>query len=524
MKLVIGDIILRPDQPETDLARVLFKQYSLEDNIKHVVLKRSLDARNKKNIYYRYRVMLEVPDERARELLERENISEYEEIHIPAVRKGPPAERVYVTGSGPAGLFCALRLIEAGFTVTVVEQGKPVPERMNDIGILEKSGTLHPWSNVLFGEGGAGTYSDGKLTTRTNRPEMHWFYEKLVQLGVSPSLLCNSRPHLGTDGVRTLVRHIRDHIHESGSEIRFNTRLEDLVIKEGVLRAIRLSPGEELPCPLLVLGTGHSARDTYRMLHEHAVHLEKKGFATGVRVEHPAELIQDIQYGKSRYRDILPSAEYSLACNNRKTGRGVYSFCMCPGGRVINSSSEENGLCTNGMSNSRRDSEYSNSAIVVTVRGDDTGDGALGGIEFQREIESCAYGAGGGRFTAPVQRIPSFFKRKLDTHVPQTSYRPDVSPSVFDDVLPAWITDEIRFAFKQFDKRMKGFITEEGIVIGVETRTSSPVRITRGPDMQSVSVAGLFPAGEGAGYSGGIVSSAVDGIRVADAIIMANSS
>lgn len=255
------------------------------------------------------------------------------------------------------------------------------------------------------------------------------------------------------------------------------------------------------------------------MLHANRITLEKKGFAIGSRIEHPAELIRSIQYGKSRYADILPAAEYSLAWNNKKTGRGIYSFCMCPGGSVINSSSEENLLCTNGMSMSDRGSALSNAAIVVTVTKEDTGPDLLAGIDFQRNIESMAFRAGGGEYKAPAQSVLSFIKKKTDRELPAVSYRNGVTPSRLEEFLPHWITTEMRIALEYFDKRMNGFISGSGVFIGAETRTSSPIRILRGEDYQSVSVRGLYPAGEGAGYAGGIVSSAVDGIRSADAII-----
>ena len=282
---------------------------------------------------------------------------------------------------------------------------------------------------------------------------------------------------------------------------------------------VTTSRGREIPCDILILATGHSARDTYGLLERKKIFMEKKDFAVGVRAEHPRELINSIQYGRSRYRDILPAAEYSLTYKNPKTGRGTYSFCMCPGGCVINSSSEQGRLCLNGMSFSRRDHPFSNAAIVVTVKREDSPEGPLGGMEFQRMLEKSAFDAGGGGYRAPVQRITSFMKNKIDRDIPGTSYVNGAIPADITLSLPPWITGEIREALRAFDRRMKGFISDQGVLLSAETRSSSPVRITRGPDFQSVNTAGLYPVGEGAGYAGGIVSSAVDGIRAADAVI-----
>ncbi len=524
MKLVIGDISLRPDQPESRIGTILHDEFGLEKNPDYKILKKSLDARKKERIRYRYRILVEVSDEKGRELLAGETVSEYRELAFPAVKKTAARITPLIVGSGPAGLFCALRLIESGITVTILERGRPVHERMKDIALLENKGELNPETNVLFGEGGAGAYSDGKLTTRTNRPESAWFYEKLVEHGAPGSVFYEARPHLGTDGVRSLVRNIRKTIIDSGSEILFGKKATSLLVRDGAVHGVTVSGGEEIPGSPVVLGTGHSARDVYRFLSEQNIRLEKKDFAVGVRVEHPAELVRDIQYGNSEFIEKLPPAEYFLARTSRKTGRGVYSFCMCPGGRVINSSSESGRLCTNGMSNSLRDGGFSNAAIVVSVRGDDIDGDVLSGIEFQRDIESRAFETGGNDFTAPAQRITSFLDKKTDYALPGTSYLPGIVPAMVDNYLPSWVTEEIRNALGEFDRKMRGFVTGEGLLIGAETRTSSPVRVARGENMESLSVRGLYPVGEGAGYAGGIVSSAVDGIRAAEAIINSNST
>jgi len=520
MKLAIDGITLSPDQNEESIEKILKDRYGLDFQFNWKIIRKSLDARDKSKIVFRYRILAELPDDVSERLLKiRPEIKIHHEIgfRAPARMKG---EKICIAGSGPAGLFCALRLIEYGADVDIFERGKAVDERIDDIQRLESAGELDEESNVLFGEGGAGTYSDGKLMTRTSRPETSWFYGKLFDLGVSDEVLYDARPHIGTDRLRGLVRSIRKTILDAGSRIHFSERIEDILIVDGAVKSVVTSRGREIGCSVLVLATGHSARDMYYLLRKKAVVMEKKGFAVGMRIEHPKELINSIQYGRSKFTPLLPPADYRLAYNNKKTGVGVYSFCMCPGGRVINSSSEKNMLCTNGMSYSSRNGVFSNSAIVATVEPGIFNDDALSGIEFQRKIEGMAFTAGGGGFLAPAQTLKAFMKDTVDSALPEVSYLPGVSPSAAAEYLPAWIVDEIKSAMKYFERRMKGFTFPESVLIGAETRTSSPVRILRDDSFQSVSVGGLYPAGEGSGYSGGIVSSAVDGIRIADAIAL----
>ncbi len=421
-------------------------------------------------------------------------------------------------GSGPAGLFCALRLIEAGAEVDILERGSSVEKRMDDIALLETRGVLNPESNVLFGEGGAGTYSDGKLTTRIHRGEVGWVMRTLADHGAPSSVLYDAKPHIGTDRLRSILENIRNTITSSGSLVHFNSRM-DLLDEEGGMPVVYTSTGKEFRSEALVLAPGHSARDSYYMLRDRGLAMGKKGFAMGLRVEHPRELIDDIQFGPGASGRGLPAAEYALAWNDEKTGRGVYSFCMCPGGAVINSSSEEGRLCLNGMSNSLRSGSFSNSALVVGLAPDDFPGDVLAGIEFQRRLEALAHEAGGGGFRAPAQRLTSFVNGKADTSLPKVSYRPSCVPARLDLMLPGWMVREMQQALRHFNRTMKGFITEEAVLLGVETRTSSPVRLLRGDDRRSLSHRGVFPAGEGAGYSGGIVSSAADGVRTADGII-----
>lgn len=519
MKLVIDTIVLRPDRPEGEIGEAIALRLGIPVPHEYEIIRKSLDARKKSDIVYRYRVVIDLPDDDARRLIDAGAAVPYEEkIHPPAALRRPDLS-LLVVGTGPSGLFCALRLIEAGVRVEMIERGKPIEERMKDIEILESSGELNEQSNVLFGEGGAGTYSDGKLTTRTRRPEIDRVFRTLVEHGAPSSILYEAKPHLGTDRLRGILRSIRGVIQASGSHISFNETVDDILVREGAIAGVITTAGREVLADRVVLAIGHSARDTYGMLAKRGVTLEKKGFAAGIRIEHPAALINRIQYGGSQYRDILPAAEYALTFNERASGRGVYSFCMCPGGRVINSSSEREMLCTNGMSFSKRTHPFSNAAIVVTVSPDDCAGGPLEGISFQRKIEASVYRAGGSLFQAPAQRVTSFLSGVLDADLPEVSYRPGVVPARLDEALPAWIVDAMKQALPAFDRAMKGFITDQAVCIGAETRTSSPVRIVRDESFQSVSLRGLYPIGEGAGYAGGIVSSAVDGIRCAELIL-----
>ncbi len=519
MNLVFDSIELSPFENSDGLSGKLVSLYNLPGSTPFKILRKSLDARNKAAIVWCYRIEADVSEEDARRLLKIPGISIKTEspLNIPA-RRLASLPRVIIAGSGPAGLFCALRLIEAGGTATIIERGKPVEERIADIEQLKQRGLLNIDSNVLFGEGGAGTYSDGKLTTRTRRPEIAWMFDRLVEMGAPEEIRYEQKPHLGTDTLRVIIRNIRKYILNSGSRIYFSEKAVSLILHDSKVKGFITETGNEYLADAVVLATGHSARDTYEMLEGSGVSLTKKGFAIGLRAEHPAELINRMQYGPVAGKGVLPAAEYVLTFNNKSTGRGTYSFCMCPGGEVINSSSEPGMLCTNGMSFSKRDGLFSNAAIVVTIGPDDIKGDILAGINFQRSLEKAAFAAGGGGFCAPAQRITSFAAKKTCGDLPASSFLPGIKPSDHS-YLPEWIASEIRLALRHFEKRMKGFMTEEAVLIGVETRTSSPLRILRGDDMQSVSVSGLYPAGEGAGYAGGIVSSAVDGVRAADAIL-----
>lgn len=483
------------------------------------LVRKSIDARRKSRVLIVCTVQCRLADEAG--FLARHghdpDVRGVEEEPRPVFPRLAGGRRIVIVGMGPAGLFAALRLVEYGLAPTILERGRPVEERTRDVQAFWSRGELDPESNVQFGEGGAGTFSDGKLTTRVNDPRIGYVLEKLVAYGAPPEILHLAKPHVGTDQLRRVVAGIRQGLLAAGCDIRFRSRVTDIVPREGRVGAVVVNGTEELAVDDLVLAPGHSARDTYEMLARRGVRLQAKPFAVGVRVEHPQKLINGIQYGKGHH-PALPPADYALAYNDRRTGRSAYSFCMCPGGVVVAGSSEEGGVVTNGMSVHRRNSPFANSALVVTVGPDDFGSASpLAGVEFQRHWERRAFEAGGGGYRAPAQNLLSFLGMKGGKGV-SSSYRPGVAETDLSLVLPAAVTETLREGLRVFNRRMRGFITAEGTLIGVETRTSAPVRIVRGEECQSESLPGLYPTGEGAGYAGGIMSAALDGIRVADII------
>jgi len=433
------------------------------------------------------------------------------------------AREVLVVGAGPAGLFAALRLIELGFKPIVIERGKEVSERKKDIALLNRNSGFDTDSNYCFGEGGAGAFSDGKLYTRSKkRGEVAEVLEWLVQFGADPDILVNAHPHVGSDKLPKIISNMRLAIIDAGAYVGFNERVNKINIKANKLVSVETENGNRYENMPMILATGHSAHDIYHLLKDSKVLLETKGFAMGVRVEHPQEMIDQIQYHSSIGRgDYLPAAEYSLSA--QISNRGVYSFCMCPGGTIVPSVTGDNELVVNGMSNARRNSYWANSGIVVEIREDDLGShmkhGALAGLAFQSEMEELAFRNGGRGLVAPAQRINDFVRKKVSASLPDSSYNPGLVSSPLHFWLPEGISQRLSLAFKNFDRRMRGFASGAGILVGVESRTSSPVRIPRNrSDFQHVQVSGLFPCGEGAGYSGGIVSSALDGMMCAGGV------
>ena len=432
-----------------------------------------------------------------------------------------------IVGTGPAGLWAALGCVEAGQPVILLDRGPPVDERNRAVVGLRRRGELGTESNLCFGEGGAGTYSDGKLYTRVKDPRVRRVYEDLVAFGAPESMLIDAHPHVGTNMLIPLLRRLRAFLIDAGCQVRFRAKVTDLLVDaKGHAAGVRLEDGEELLGSAVVMATGHSARGVYEMLQAHGVEMARKPLAIGARVEHPQALIDEIQLGAFRDHPALEAAAYSVTA--KISGRGIYSFCMCPGGYVIPTPTEREHLNVNGMSNSNRGSRWANSALVVTVEpgdfwverpGDLDHHGPLAGLALQRHLEKKAYSAGGGGYVAPAQRLTDFLAKRVGDVSTNTSYKPGLRSADLREVLPRRLTEPLARALHRFDDRMRGFLTEEAVLIGVETTTSSPVRVIRDPaSLCSPTLPKLYPCGEGAGSAGGIVSSAVDGLRIAEAL------
>ncbi len=476
-----------------------------------VVVRRSVDAR-KRPVRVNLGVRIYGDDEN---LMPDRPVFTYRDVRS--------ADPVVVVGAGPAGLFAALRLVELGLKPVVIDRGKPVKARRRDVAALNRRGVLDSESNYAFGEGGAGTFSDGKLYTRSrkrgdHRRVLHRFH----QHGADGHILTDAHPHIGSNRLPEIVSAMRASIEAHGGEIHFQQKVVGLSVSGGRATGVILIDGHRIEGRAVVLATGHSARDVYEMLMDKKIGLEAKPFAMGVRVEHPQKLIDWIQYHGQPRGEFLPASAYSLA--HQVDGRGVYSFCMCPGGFIVPASTQEDALVVNGMSFSKRNSPYANAGIVVEVRLADIprldASGPLAGLNYQRAMEQTASGNGGGGVIAPAQRLADFVNNRPSNGLPACSYPPGVMASPLHRWLPDPICKRLQAAFKAFDSKMKGFLTNDAVVVGVETRTSSPVRIPRDPQtLQHVSVRGLFPCGEGAGYAGGIVSCAVDGELAAEAVV-----
>jgi len=518
---LLRNLVLSLDEDEALLPRRIAEIFSITpaDIVVCRIVRKGVDARKKPRVKFVYTVQFSVADPEVfwkkhaghREL---ELVAPLQPRSFPGI---PGTKRIVVVGSGPAGLFAALRLAEYGLRPLLIERGREMAERVRDVGRFWQAGELDEESNIQFGEGGAGTFSDGKLTTRVRDPESGYVLRRLVEFGAPEEISWLAKPHIGTDRLRDVVVNIRRFLASSGVEIRFGARLTALHSDSGRLRAVVVNDREELPCDRLVLAPGHSARDTYAMLESRGVPLESKPFAVGVRVEHPQELINRIQYGLASHPRLSP-ADYALTYNDTASGRSAYSFCMCPGGVVVACSSERDGVVTNGMSSHARNTPWANSALVATVRREDfPGSSPLAGVEYQRQLERRAFTLGGSDYRAPAQNLLAFLGKGRGGAITST-YRPGVREADLEGLLPDYVARTLRDGIMSFDRKMPGFITAEATLVGVESRTSAPVRILRGDDYQSVGLAGLYPCGEGAGYAGGIMSAALDGIRVADAV------
>jgi uncharacterized FAD-dependent dehydrogenase len=526
--LRITELALPIDHDEPALRAAVVKRLGLRDGALRDlrIFKRSHDARKKQaGLSFVYTVDLEVDDEAA--VLARcggdRNIGTTPDTRYQAVAAAPAgfAGRPIVVGFGPCGMFAALLLAQMGFRPLVLERGKAVRERTKDTWGLWRRNVLDPESNVQFGEGGAGTFSDGKLYSQVRDPRHlgRKVLQEFVAAGAPPEILYVAKPHIGTFRLTGIVERMRAQIEALGGEIRFGARVTDLLIEDGRLRGLTLAGGAQLRCDHAVLALGHSARDTFRMLHRRGVLMEAKPFSLGLRIEHPQSLIDRARLGRYAGHPRLGAADYKLV-HHAANGRSVYSFCMCPGGTVVAATSEPQRVVTNGMSQYSRNERNANAGIVVGVTPDDYPGGPLAGLALQEHWESLAYTLGGSTYAAPAQLVGDFLAGRPSTALGSVlpSYQPGVQLGDLGGALPAYAIQAIREALPVFDRQIKGFAMHDAVLTGVETRTSAPLRITRGEDLQSLNVGGLYPGGEGAGYAGGILSAAIDGIKLAEAV------
>ena len=517
-----------PLEEENSLEALVAKQYRLPASVvKRVrIVRQAVDARRRPRISFVYTLAVELQDEAKYldHLTACGDVSALEELKLEKPQPGATSltHAPIVVGMGPAGLLAALTLAEAGYCPIVLERGRSVDERTRDVAAFWATGNLNPDSNVQFGEGGAGTFSDGKLTTRVNDPVMDSILAVFAANGAPEEICYLHKPHVGTDRLRIVVKNIRQKIIALGGKVLFETALDRLRIKDGRLTGVVLKDGRTLPCETLVLATGHSARDVYEALAAQQVEMTAKSFAVGLRIEHPQELIDQAQYGAAAGHPKLPAADYALVHHDKLSGRTAYSFCMCPGGAVMGAASELGGVVVNGMSLFARDSGIANSALVVNVDPSDCGSNLLDGMAFQRRLEALAFQTAGANYAAPAQNVGSFCGRLTPSvqSLVAPSYRPGTAPVALDTVLPRFVTDTLVGAMPAFGRKIRGFDDPLALLTGVETRTSAPVRIVRNEATRmSPSVDGLYPVGEGAGYAGGIMSAACDGYHTACAII-----
>lgn len=509
----LNDIKVSVDYTDDEIKQSVSKRLKIHTgNIKSLeVVRRSIDARYN-NVRFSLGVIIEAKG--IEDKLEEKKTDLPELIN----RNIELTERPVIIGAGPAGMFASLILSEAGCRPILIERGQPIEERQKQIVNFQKTGQLNTESNVCFGEGGAGTYSDGKLVTRVNDPLCSYILKTFVEHGADHKILIDAKPHIGTDVLSEILVKIRKRIISLGGEVAFNEKMVDISLKGGAVKSVKTDK-REIPCQNVILATGHGARDVYELINSKNIHIDPKGFALGVRIEHPREMIDKAIYGQYAGHSRLGAAMYNL--KGKFAGKNVYTFCMCPGGEVINAATETDGLCVNGMSYNARDGVNSNAAVVVQIQPQDWGKASMGGIEHQRRFEQLAFSMAGGDFSVPVQRFGDFVSGNA------TKSFDMVKPSIkgatamvdINKILGEDISAGIKGAVNYWDRIIKGYSMEDAVLTGIEGRTSSPLRITRGKDFQSLSVQGLYPCGEGAGYAGGIMSAAIDGIKCALKII-----
>ncbi|MEQ1662184.1 MAG: NAD(P)/FAD-dependent oxidoreductase [Thiobacillus sp.] len=525
--LRLTELKLPLDHPPEALRAAILARLAIRDDelLGFSLFKRSYDARKKHALLMVYAVDVEVRDEVAllKKFRNDRNLSPTPDMAYHFVGQAPAnLSRPLVVGFGPCGIFAALVLAQMGFKPIVLERGKAVRERTQDTWGLWRKHVLNPESNVQFGEGGAGTFSDGKLYSQIKDPRYlgRKVLTEFVKAGAPEEILYVAKPHIGTFRLVGVVESMRAEIEALGGEIRFQQRVTDVLIDDGKVRGVSLASGEALVSDHVILALGHSARDTFEMLHARGVFMEAKPFSVGFRIEHAQSLIDRARLGPNAGNPLLGAADYKLV-HHAKNGRAVYSFCMCPGGTVVAATSEENRVVTNGMSQYSRNERNANAGIVVGITPADFPEaGVLGGIALQRQLESRAFELGGGNYDAPAQRVGDFLAGRASTQLGsvEPSYKPGVHLTDLATALPDYAIEAIREAIPAFDKQIHGYAMADAVLTGVETRTSSPLRITRGDDFQSLNIKGLYPAGEGAGYAGGILSAGVDGIKVAEAV------
>lgn len=517
MKLCIHNIKCDIDHTDDQVIDFAVKKAGItKDSVKTWrLLKKSIDARDKTDIKFVYSALLEVPQ--GLRFKKHKDIKVYQEPNVSNLSMGHQKlqNRPVIVGSGPCGLFASLLLAQYGFCPIMIEKGGAMEERTKKVKHYWNTGELDVYSNVQFGEGGAGTFSDGKLTTGITDPWCDFVLKQFVEHGAPEEIMVHAKPHIGTDRLRRTVVNIRNEIIRLGGTVLFNTNMKELTIRNGFVQDITTDT-EKIPCEVLVLALGHSARDTFQMLYSEGVAMIQKPMSVGVRVEHLQSMINEARYGV--YASKLPPADYKLS--SKVHNRGVYSFCMCPGGVVVAAASEKDTIVTNGMSYYARDLKNANSALVVSVGPSDYPTShPLAGVEYQRMLEKAAFVKGSRK--APAQRMKDFFEGKpteqFGTVTP--SYTQGVTPGSMEDCLPNYVTESLKEGIRSFSRQIQGFMTDDAVLTGVETRTSSPVRIVRDEELQCIGMKGIYPGGEGAGYAGGIMSAAVDGLRIAEKII-----